>query len=204
MILVGLTGSIGMGKSTTSSMFAEEDVPVYDADAAVHEVYAPGGAAVEPMRALFADAVVDNAVDRTALSARVLKDPEALKRLERLVHPLLADHRTQFLVKAMKDGRPLVVFDVPLLFETGGDKGMAAVVVVSCPEALQRARVLSRPGMTEDKLAAILKRQIPDAEKRARADFIIETGRGLDDARAQVKSVLKTVQSAGWKSNRPA
>ena len=200
MRILGLTGSIGMGKSTTAAMFEEEGAPVYDSDAAVHALYAPGGAAVEPIGAAFPDAVADGAVDRARLAERVLDDAEALKALEAITHPLVLQGRADFLRRAAAEGADVVVADVPLLFETGGERMMHAVVVASAPEAVQRERVLARPGMTPEKLEAILARQTPDAEKRARADFVIETGRGVEAARDQVRQVLSTLRTPGWRS----
>ena len=202
MKIVGLTGSIGMGKTTTAQLFAEAGVPVYDADSAVHALYAPGGAAVSLVGERFPGAARDGAVDRAALSAQVAGDPEKLRALEALVHPLLADGRAAFFRQAAAAGADVVLLDVPLLFETGGDRMMHAVVVVSAPEAVQRERVLARPGMTPDKLAAILARQTPDAEKRARADFVIDTGGGLEAARDEVRRVLSTLRTPGWRSER--
>jgi dephospho-CoA kinase len=201
MKLVGLTGSIGMGKSTTARLFAEAGVPVYDADAAVHQLYAPGGAAVEPLEEEFGDVVVDGAIDRERLSAKVLGDPDAMKRLEAIVHPLVGASRVHFFEKARDAGADIVVLDIPLLFETRGEAAMGAVVVVSAPAEMQRERVLARPGMTTEKFEAILARQVPDAEKRARADFVIDTSQGLEAARAQVNEVLTTLRG-GW--TRPA
>jgi dephospho-CoA kinase len=201
MKLVGLTGSIGMGKSTTARLFAEAGVPVYDADAAVHQLYAPGGAAVEPLEEEFGDVVVDGAIDRERLSAKVLGDPDAMKRLEAIVHPLVGASRVHFFEKARDAGADIVVLDIPLLFETRGEAAMGAVVVVSAPADMQRERVLARPGMTTEKFEAILARQVPDAEKRARADFVIDTSQGLEAARAQVNEVLTTLRG-GW--TRPA
>ncbi len=195
MITVGLTGSIGMGKSTTAAMFAAEGVPVYDADAEVHALYAKGGAAVEPLAAAFPGVVVDGAVDRAKLSHYVVGKPDELKRLEAIVHPLVGESRVDFFQKAVADGADIVILDIPLLFETGGEKRMDAVVVVSAPADLQRQRVLARPGMDEAKLDAILARQMADAEKRARAHFVIDTGQGLDHARAQVRDVLKRLRA---------
>jgi dephospho-CoA kinase len=194
MITVGLTGSIGMGKSTTAAMFAAEGVPVYDADAEVHALYARGGAAVEPLEQAFPGVVVDGAVDRTLLSQRVVGKPEELKRLEAIVHPLVGMSRVGFFEQAAAAGADVVILDIPLLFETGGDKRMDAVVVVSAPADVQRQRVLARPGMDEAKLDAILARQTPDAEKRARAHFVIDTGQGLDRARDQVREVLRVLR----------
>ena len=195
MITVGLTGSIGMGKSTTAAMFAAEGVPVYDADAEVHALYARGGAAVEPLEAAFPGVVVDGAVDRARLSQQVVGKPDELKRLEAIVHPLVGESRIGFFQKAVADAADIVILDIPLLFETGGEKRMDAVVVVSAPADLQRQRVLARPGMDEAKLDAILARQMADAEKRARAHFVIDTSLGLDAARSQVRDVLARLRA---------
>lgn len=194
MIILGLTGSIGMGKSTTSAMFQAEGVPVYDSDAAVHALYAAGGAAVGPVEAAFPGVVVDGAIDRARLSAAVVGDPEALQKLETIVHPLVGAHRIGFFEDAQAGGHDIVVLDVPLLYETGGDKRVHKVVVVSAPPEVQRQRVLARPGMDEAKLDAILARQLPDAEKRARADFVIDTGQGLEHAHQQVRRILATLR----------
>ncbi len=191
MLIIGLTGSIGMGKSTTLQMFADEGVPVYDADAAVHAVYS--STAVPVVEAAFPGTTADGKVDRQKLSQRVLGNPEALKKLEQIVHPLLGAHRQKFLEQAETSGAPIVLMDVPLLFETGGEKRMDAVVVVSAPAELQRERVLARENMTPDKLDAILARQMPDAEKRKRADFVVDTSRGLAPVRAEVKDILAKV-----------
>lgn len=196
MLILGLTGSIGMGKSTTSRMFQDEGVPVYDSDAAVHALYATGGAAVEPVETAFPGVVVNGAIDRAKLSARVVGDPEALAKLETIVHPLVGAHRIGFFEKAMAEGHDIVVLDVPLLFETGGEKRVDKVVVVSAPAKVQRERVLARPEMTAEKFDAILARQTPDAEKRARADFVIDTGQGLDHARRQVRDLLTLLRTA--------
>jgi dephospho-CoA kinase len=193
MILLGLTGSIGMGKSTVGQMFRDEGAPVYDADAAVHALYAEGGAAVGPVGAAFPDAIVDGAVDRERLSRLVLNDADALRRLEAIVHPLVGAAQMQFLEEARRAGAAVVVLDIPLLFEKGGEKRVDAVAVVSAPAGVQRARVLARPGMTVEKFEAILAKQTPDAEKRARADFVIETGGSFDETRAQVRAVLKVL-----------
>ena len=203
MILLGLTGSIGMGKSTTAKMFEAEGAPVYDADGAVHALYAAGGAAAPLVEAAFPGVLVAGAVDRTRLGALVLNDPAALKRLEAIVHPLVGAHRQSFFDQARTAGEKVVVLDVPLLFETGGDKAMDAVAVVSAPADVQRQRVLARPGMTAQKLDAILDRQTPDADKRARADFVIDTGGGLEAARAQVRAVLAALADPAWRSVRP-
>jgi len=202
MIILGLTGSIGMGKSTTAAMFAEAGVPVYDADAEVHRLYAPGGAAVAPVEAAFPGVVKDGAVDRAALSARVLGDAAALKRLEAIVHPLVGATRAGFFEAAKAKGADMVVLDIPLLFETGGEKNVDAVVVVSAPAELQRARVLERPGMTAEKLDAILAKQTPDADKRARAHFVVDTGQGLDAARAQVAEVIAAMRDPARRPKR--
>jgi dephospho-CoA kinase len=191
MLIIGLTGSIGMGKSTTLQMFADEGVPVYDADAAVHAVYS--GSAVPVVEAAFPGTTADGKVDRQKLSQRVLGNPEALKKLEQIVHPLLGAHRQKFMEDAEKSGAPIVLMDVPLLFETGGEKRMDAVVVVTAPAELQRQRVLARENMTTEKLDAILARQTPDAEKRKRADFVVDTSRGLDPVRADVRDILAKV-----------
>ena len=190
MIVVGLTGSIGMGKSTTSTLFQAEGVPVYDSDAAVHALYASGGAAVAPVDAAFPGVVVDGAIDRTRLSAAVVGNSEALAVLESIVHPLVGAHRIGFFEDAQAQGADIVVLDVPLLYETGGDKRVDKVVVVSAPADLQRQRVLARPGMDVAKFEAILVRQTPDAEKRARADFVIDTSQGVEHAHQQVRDVL--------------
>ncbi len=194
MIIVGLTGSIGMGKSTTSAMFQAEGAPVYDSDAAVHALYAVGGAAVAPVEAAFPGVVVDGAIDRARLSTVVMGDPEALQRLEAIVHPLVGADRIDFFDRAAADGKGIVVLDVPLLYETGGDKRVHKVVVVSAPAEVQRQRVLARPGMDVAKLDAILARQLPDAEKRTRADFVIDTGQGLEHAHQQVRQILATLR----------
>jgi dephospho-CoA kinase len=202
MKLIGLTGSIGMGKSTTASLFAEMGLPVYDADAAVHRLYAPGGAAVRPVAALFPEVEVDGAIDRRRLSARVLGNDAAMRTLEAVVHPLVGADRQAFFDEASARHADLVILDVPLLFETGGARGLDAVVVVSAPEDMQRDRVLARPDMDPDKFAAILARQMPDADKRARADFVVDTSRGLDAAREQVARIIETLRQPGWTSQR--
>ena len=194
MIRLGLTGSIGMGKSTTAQMFAEAGVPVYDADAEVHRLYAAGGAAVTPVGEAFPGVVRDGAIDREALGARVLGDPEALKRLQSIVYPLMGQNRLEFFARAEAAGADLVVLDIPLLYETGGEANVDAVVVASAPAQVQRARVLARPGMTEEKFTQILAKQTPDAEKRARADFVVDTGQGLDHARAQVLHIIEAMR----------
>ena len=187
-LTIGLTGSIGMGKSTTADLFRAEGVPVYDSDRAVHEIYrGPAAARIEEM---FPGTTIDGTVDRARLAARVLGDAEALRRLEALVHPLVAAERDAFLESCRRAGDSVVVFDIPLLFEIGAEKDVDAVVVVSAPPDVQRARVLARPGMTEEKFAAILAKQTPDAQKRAGADFVVHSDGGLDSARREVRLIL--------------
>jgi len=202
VILIGLTGSIGMGKSTTAAMFREAGVPVYDADAAVHDLYGLGGAAVGPVGEAFPGAVKDGRVDREALRQAVLGDPEALKRLNAIVHPLVGQDRAGFFAKAQADGADMVVLDIPLLFETGGHANVDAVVVASAPAPMQRERVLARPGMTSDRLDAILAQQMADAEKRARAHFVVDTSQGLEPARAQVAQIIAAVRDPQFKTAR--
>jgi len=202
MIIIGLTGSIGMGKSTTAAMFAAEGLPVYDADAAVHALYAKGGGAVAPIEAAFPGVVRDGAVDRALLSQRVVGKPDELKRLEAIVHPLVGASRGGFFEAARAANADLVVLDIPLLFETGGERAVDAVVVVSAPADVQRARVLARPGMDEAKLDAILARQMADAEKRARAQFVVDTSQGLDHVRQQVRAIIAALRDA--ERTRPA
>lgn len=192
-LILGLTGSIGMGKSETARMFAAEGVPVFDADAAVHRLMALGGAAVAPVDAAFPGVVRDGAVDRTLLGARVFNDAAALHRLEGIIHPLVRQVEQDFLAKAAAEGAPLVVLDIPLLFETGGEGRCDRVVVVTASPEVQKARVMARPGMTEERFATILEKQMPDAEKRRRAHFIIHTEHGLDDARRQVRQLIETL-----------
>lgn len=195
MLLVGLTGSIGMGKSETAKMFRALGVPVYDADAAVHKLYEKGGKAVEPIRAAFPSAIVDDAVDRKALSRCVLGLPDEMKKLEAIVHPLVGEAQMNFLRENMEAGEHMVVLDIPLLYETGGETRVDVVVVVSAPYDLQKTRVLARPDMDEAKFAAIHAKQVPDAEKRKRADFIVESDKGLDHARAQVEAIVEALKS---------
>ncbi len=191
MLILGLTGSLAMGKSATAKMFAEEGVPVHDADAVVHRLYE--GEATPAIEAAFPGTTVGGKVDREKLGKYVLGDAAAIKRLEQIVHPLVHAAAQRFMAQAEASGAPVAVVDVPLLFETGGDKRCDAVVVVSAPADLQRRRAFERPGMTEAKLAAILAKQMPDAEKRARADFVVDTSQGFDAARAQVRDILKAV-----------
>jgi dephospho-CoA kinase len=191
MFVLGLTGSVGMGKSTTAGFFAEAGVPVHDADAAVHRLYE--GAAVAAIEAAFPGTTAGGKVDRDLLSARVLGDAAALKTLEAIVHPLVQEAERRMLAEAQARGEKIAVLDIPLLFETGGDRRVDAVVVVSAPPDVQRARVLERPGMTVAKLDAILAKQMPDEEKRRRADFVVDTSLGFDAARAQVRAILDAV-----------
>ena len=202
MILLGLTGSIGMGKSTTTAMFADLGAVVWNADDAVHRLYAQGGAAVEPIGAAFPGVVVDGAVDRVRLAEALGRDETAFRRLEAIVHPLVAQGRAGDLAAARAMGVRLAVLDIPLLFETGGDAHVDAVVVVTADPEVQAERVLARPGMTRDRFEAVLARQLPDAEKRARADFVIDTGHGLEPARAEVAAVVQTVLDPAWISPR--
>ncbi len=189
MIIVGLTGSIGMGKTTTATLFADEGVPVNDADQVVHELYRSD--AVEPIRAMFPDVIIDGVVDRKKLSENLAKNPAKFADLEAVVHPLVRAREKAFLDEQRALGKKVVVLDIPLLFETGADRRVDKIVVVSCEPDVQRQRVLSRPGMTPEKFELILSRQTPDAEKRARADYVIDTGHGIDMARSQVKTLLK-------------
>jgi dephospho-CoA kinase len=191
MLVLGLTGSIGMGKTTTARLFAEAGVPVHDADATVHRLYE--GEAVAPIGAAFPGTTADGKVDREILARRVLGDTPALQRLEAIVHPLVRAAETQFLAKAAANGAPVAVLDIPLLFETGADARVDAVVVVSAPADIQRQRAFERPGMTAEKLQQILARQMPDAEKRARADFVVDSSQGIEAARAQVQSILQSL-----------
>lgn len=191
MLILGLTGSIGMGKSTTAKLFVEAGVPVYDADAAVHKIYE--GEAAPAIEAAFPGTTVDGKVDRVRLSAQVLHNPAAIKQLEQIVHPMLGASRKKFLDDAERSGAPVAVVDVPLLFETGGEKRVDAVVVVTTTPEAQRERILSRDNMTNEKLDAILARQLPDAEKRKRADFVVDTSHGLDPVRAAIRDILAEI-----------
>ena len=189
MIVLGLTGSIGMGKSTTAAMFAGLGVPVHDADATVHDLYRTD--AVAPVAALFPEALADGVIDRKGLSAALARTPERFEELEAVIHPLVRAREKAFLDAQRGSGSPLVLLDIPLLFETGGAARVDKVVVVTCDPEIQRARVLARPGMTEEKFQLILSRQMPDAEKRRRADFLIDTGKGLEAARKQVEEIVE-------------
>ncbi len=191
MIILGLTGSIGMGKSTTATLFAEEGVPVHDADAAVHRLYE--GEAVPLVEAAFAGTTRDGKVDRALLAKAVVGNPDAMKRLEAIVHPLVAKARDRFLDDARAREAPVVVLDIPLLFETGGETLVDTVVVVSAAPGIQRQRVMERPGMTAEKFEALLAKQMPDAEKRSRADYIVDSGQGIEPARDQVREILRKV-----------
>lgn len=191
MILIGLTGSIGMGKSTTSMMFRDRGVPVYDADAAVHRLYT--GPAVEPIGRQFAEAIVDNRVDRTVLSRLVMSDPTVLPKIEAIVHPLVAADRSAFLQRCASKSLPACVLDVPLLFETGGDRLVDIIAVVSARPDIQRARVLARSGMTPEKFETILSKQAPDRDKRRKAHYVIDTSRGMEPALRQVRAFLASL-----------
>ena len=190
MFVIGLTGSIAMGKSTTARLFAEEGVPVHDSDAAVHRLYE--GDAVAPVEAAFPGVIRDGKIDRVALGQRVVGDAAAMRRLEEIVHPLVREAGTKFLKGAEASGAKVAVLDIPLLFETGGENRVDAVVVVSAPAEMQRARVLER-GVTEERLEALLARQMPDAEKRRRADFVVDSAHGIEHARTQVRQILAAV-----------
>ena len=198
MIVLGLTGSIGMGKSTTTAMFADAGALVWNADDAVHRLYAKGGAAVGPVAEAFPGVVADGAIDRTRLAKALGSDGAAFRQLEAIVHPLVLKGRLEDLAAADARGVKLAVLDIPLLFETGGDAAVDAVVVVTAPAAVQAERVLARPGMTRERFDAILARQLPDAEKRRRADFVIDTSVGLEAARARVDEIVGMVLADGW------
>jgi dephospho-CoA kinase len=191
MFVLGLTGSVAMGKSTTARFFAEEGVPVHDSDSVVHRLYE--NEAVPLIEAAFPGTTAGGKVDRVKLGSRVMGDLAALRQLEAIVHPLVWDAERRFLEQAQTKGAPVVLLDIPLLYETGGDGRVDAVVVATAPAEVQRSRVLERPGMTEQRLQAMLARQMPDSEKRLRADFIVDTSRGFDDARAQVQEILRKV-----------
>jgi dephospho-CoA kinase len=190
MIIIGLTGSIGMGKSTVAKMFEEAGAPAFNSDDAVHALYAKGGAGVAAVGEAFPGALRDGAIDRAALSALVIDNPEAIRKLELIVHPLVRDAQAAFLERHRRDGKRAVILDIPLLLEGKGARAVDKVVVVSASAELQRSRVLARPGMTEEKFNFILSRQLPDAEKRVQADFVIDTGVSLEETRNQVRAVL--------------
>jgi dephospho-CoA kinase len=197
MIIVGLTGSIGMGKSTTAKMFAEEGVPVHDADAAVHLLYS--GKAAPLIEEAFPGTVKDGVVDRAELGKRVVGDAEAMARLEKIVHPLVREAEIAFLDKARAENRPVVVLDIPLLFETGGDRRVDCTVVVTAPADIQRERVMARPGMTTERFVGLLAKQMPDAEKRRRADFLVDTSLGMEAARAKVRDIVRVLAARNSK-----
>ena len=202
MITLGLTGSIGMGKSTTAMLFARQGAAVHDADAAVHRLYRVGGAAVAPVAARFPASLRDGAIDRAVLGGLVQADPEALAALEAIVHPLVRAEEARFRARVAAEGRRVVVLDIPLLLEAGGEGRVDVVIVASAPAAVQRARVLARPGMTEARLDAILARQMPDAEKRRRAHFVVDTKSGIPAAAETVAGILRAL--AGAAAGRPA
>ncbi|TDI61148.1 MAG: dephospho-CoA kinase [Alphaproteobacteria bacterium] len=195
MILLGLTGSIGMGKSETANMFRREGVPVYDSDAEVHKLQAPGGRALPQIEATFPGVVIDGVLDRAALGQRVFGQLPELRKLEAIIYPMMGKAQRDFLRQATQRGDPVVVLDVPLLFETGGDKYVDASVVVSAPKDLQRKRVLARPDMTMEKFAGVLSQQMPDGEKRKRADYIVHSGLGKAFALQQVRAILQQMKN---------
>lgn len=195
MITVGLTGSIGMGKSTVLSMFGGEGAATWNADDAVHRLYAKNGAGTKAVAARFPAAIIDGAVDRAILSALVIDDPSALADLEALVHPLVSADRARFLDDAARAGVDITVLDIPLLFEKGSEKYFDAIVVVSAPADIQKARVMARAGMSEKKFRAILMKQTPDAEKRRRADYVVDTGAGIESAREEVRSIMRDLRA---------
>ena len=196
MIKLGLTGSIGMGKSTTAQMFRDAGIPVWDADATVHALYGPGAAGSEALRAVAPDAVTDEGVDRAKLRAAIIADPSLLKKVEAAIHPLVGEDRNAFLHQAWRDGDRIVLCDIPLLFEGGNEQNMDKVVVVTAPADVQRERVLARPGMTEEAFQAILSKQVPDAIKREKADYLIDTSLGMDHARRRVAEIIEELSHA--------
>jgi dephospho-CoA kinase len=200
VVVIGLTGSIGMGKSTTARFFAEAGVPVHDADSAVHRLYAGDAAAI--IEAEFPGVSGAQGIDRDKLAERVLGDPEALRRLERIIHPLVRREEARFLDEAEHSGAPIAVLDIPLLFETGADSRVDAVVVVTAPPEVQRARAFGRTGMTEEKFQVLLAKQMPDAEKRRRADFVVDTSKSFDFAREQVHAILQAASTQPIRRNR--
>jgi len=200
VVVIGLTGSIGMGKSTTARFFARAGVPVHDADSAVHRLYA--GAAAPVIEAEFPGVSGAQGIDRDKLAKRVLSDPEALRRLEGIIHPLVRREEARFLDEAERAGAPIAVLDIPLLFETGADRRVDTVVVVTAPAEIQRARAFRRTGMTEEKFQALLAKQMPDAEKRCRADFVVDTSKGFDFAREQVRAILQAASTQPIRRDR--
>ena len=196
MIVLGLTGSIGMGKSTTASMFRDNDVAVHDADATVHRLYS--GKAAPLVEAAFPGTTGKNGVDRNKLANFVVGNEQQMKKLEAIIHPLVRAEEEAFLAKEKSDGAKLVILDIPLLFETGGDKQVDGIVVVTAPYSIQSQRVLARDGMSEEKFAAILARQYPDEKKRKKADFVIDTSKGIESARSEVVAIIEQVQSGVW------
>ncbi len=196
MIVLGLTGSIGMGKSTTAAMFRALGIMVHDADATVHALYA--GKAAPVVEALFPGTVIDGKVDRNLLSAKVIGNSEAMRKLEQAIHPLVHEEERIFLENARASGQKLVVLDIPLLFETGGENRVDGIVVVTAEPDEQQRRVLARPGMNEEKFAAIRARQIPDAQKRQLADFVVVTDFGIENAKAQVAKIVEAVRTGKW------
>lgn len=200
-LFLALTGSIGMGKSTTAQMFRDAGVPVHDADAVVHRLYA--GEAGPLVEAEFPGTLIDGVVDRAKLSAKVVGDSEAMQRLEAIVHPLVRREELEFRRTVEADGHPLAILDIPLLFETGGADRVNGIIVVTAPAHVQRQRVLERPGMTTEKFEAIVARQIPDIDKRRRADFIVDTSQGLEAARAAVLEIIETIGSQQWQPKNP-
>lgn len=201
MIVIGLTGSIGMGKTTTAGMFRDQDIPVNDSDAVVHDLYKSD--AVEPVGKAFPGSIVNGAVDRAELARQLSLDPSGFGRLEAIVHPLVRERERQFLESRRLAGADLVLLDIPLLFETGAENRVDVVVVATCDPQIQRQRVLARPGMTEEKFDLILKRQMPDSQKRERADFLVDTGTGLDGAKQRVRQIITLLRS-GIRSERHA
>jgi dephospho-CoA kinase len=199
MIILGLTGSIAMGKTETAKMFQRLGIPVYSADEAVHELYAKSGAAVNPIGALYPDVIVNGEVNREKLSLEILANPDVVGNIEKIVHPMVQQKQIEFITASKRSGAFLIVLDIPLLFETGGDKRVDKTVVVSAPADVQKSRALKRPGMTLEKLDLILSRQIPDEKKRAKADYIVETDKGLEHAFQQVNAVVKDLTAANDK-----
>ncbi len=204
MLLVAITGSIGMGKSTTTLLFAEAGIPVFDADQSVHELYAQGGAAVGPIQAWLPEVVQDGAVDRRRLAAHLAENKSDFARLEKLVHPLVAQHRAAWTRQQQDSGAEMVLYDIPLLFEGGGETLVDLVVLVSASTEVQRKRVLARPEMTSAKFEQILARQMPDAQKREKADYLILTEQGIEDARLQVAAILRHIRQGLIRKNRTA